>query len=147
MGTSVDGSARAGLSDDNAAEFRQDRLQSLPNPTCNYFAGRVLEARDVVEIVVVELLVYGVEGGLEVAEIADPAEVCIEFAQEMNLDPKRMAVQAGALVARRHIRKPVRRFEAKLLKNFHLAKRPSPSCSSLGERNRHGKLVVDGFHE
>src|SRR3546814_3900259 len=83
------------------------------------FAGRVLQPLDFVEVVVVELLVQRPERGLDVAEVHHPAAVGARLAGDMQLDHERMPVQPRALVARRHVRQPVRGFDGEGLEDVH----------------------------
>ena len=118
--TVVGGSAGAGLFYDDAAEIGEGGFEALPDPASDDFAGGVFEAGDVVEVVVVELLVERAEGGVEVGEVADPAEGLVEVAADVDLDAEGMAVQARALVAGWDVGQLVCGFETKLFEDFHL---------------------------
>ena len=55
------------------AQFWQQRLDLVPDPFGDDFAGRVFQARDVIEVVMVELLIERLEDRLDLGEVADPA--------------------------------------------------------------------------
>ena len=67
----------------------------------------------------VELLEDRREGLLDVGEVHHPAQLRVGFTAHMHLDPERVAMQARALVRRRDMRKPVRRFDLKDLEDVH----------------------------
>lgn len=115
----VDGSAGAGLFHDDAAEAFERGREAVPNPAGEDFTGGILEAGDVVEIVVVELLVEGTEGGVQVGEVANPAEGWVDLTADVDLDTERMAVQARAFVAGGHVGEAMCGLEAKFFKDFH----------------------------
>src|SRR5262249_14020952 len=50
-------------------EARKDRFHAIPDPFREDFAGRVLEARDLVQVVVIELLVERLPQLIELAEV------------------------------------------------------------------------------
>lgn len=120
MRASVDGAAGAGFFYNDCAEPRQCGLESVPDPACEDFACRVLESGDVVEVVVIELLVQRLERGLEVGEVADPANGFIYLAAQMDLHAEGMAVQPSASVAGWNIGQLVSCLEAKFFEDLHL---------------------------
>jgi len=61
----------------------------------------------------------GLKRFAEIGEVHDPTGVRIDFAAHVQLDAKRMAVQAGAFVACRHVGQPMRRLDRECAKNFH----------------------------
>jgi hypothetical protein len=111
----VDAASRTGFADDYAGQFWQLRLQARPDPACQILARRVLEPWDLVQEMVVELILQGLEGALHVGEIEEPTHVLIDCPSESELDAERVAVQASALVSEWHIRQHVSRLERKLL--------------------------------
>lgn len=82
------------------AQLRQRRLELLPDPDRQALAGGVFQSLDFVEVMVVQAVVDRLESGLDVAEIHDPAGLGAGFAADMQLDAKRMAVQARAFMPR-----------------------------------------------
>lgn len=94
-------------------------LQLRPDPARHIFAGRIVQSGDVIEIVVVELVVVRLERSFDLGEILDPAEQRIDRAGNMQLDAKRMPMQARAFVSGRHVRQPVCCLEGKRLKDVH----------------------------
>jgi hypothetical protein len=115
----IDGAARAGFVHDDAGELRQRRFQIAPDPAREVFAGRILEARHVVEETVVELLEERLERTLEVREIHDPPEVRIDWTPDVHLDAERMTVHARALVSGGDVRQSVRALERERLEDLH----------------------------
>lgn len=103
----------------NLRQQRQRRLQSIPYPHGEVFAGRVFEAGHIVEIVVVELVVERLERLLDFSEIDHPAKVRINRTGDMQLDTKRMPVHAAAFVPSWHVRQAMRSFEGERLEQFH----------------------------
>jgi hypothetical protein len=116
----VDGSAGAGLFDDDAAQVGKCGFEAFPDPAGEDFAGGVFEAGDVVEVVVVELVVERAESGVEVGEVADPAQGWVDFAADVDFDSEGMAVQARAFVPGGHVGQLVGRFESEFFEDFHL---------------------------
>jgi len=79
-------------------QFRHQRLDLVPDPLGDHFAGGVFKARDVVQVVVVQLLVDRLEDRLDLGEVADPASVRVERAGQVQADLERVAMQAAAFV-------------------------------------------------
>ena len=71
--SAVDTAAGAGFPELHRTQLGQAGFEPLPNPAGDILAGWIFQACDVVEIVVVQLIVEGLEGGLEVTEVHDPA--------------------------------------------------------------------------
>ena len=101
------------------AEFRQQGLHFIPDEFGQDFAGRVFQAGNVVQVVVIQTLVQRLENRLDLREVADPAGVRIEVAAQVQRHFERVTVQASALVAVRDVRQAVGGFESKLFENFH----------------------------
>lgn len=80
--------------DADLGEFRQQRLELLPDPAAEVFAGGVFQAWNIVQIIVVELLVDRLEDRLDFREVADPAGMRIDLAFDVDGDTERVAVQA-----------------------------------------------------
>ncbi len=115
------------------AQLRQRRLELLPDPDRQALAGGVFQSLDFVEVMVVQAVVDRLESGLDVAEIHDPAGLGAGFAADMQLDAKRMAVQARAFMPRGHVGKPVRGFEGKDFEDIH-----ARHCKCAGPYGAHG---------
>ena len=90
-------------------------LQPFPDPSGEIFAGRVLDTRNLVQVMVIELLEPRPKGSLDIGEVLHPAELRVHRAADLNVDTERMAVQATALVPGRHVRQMVCRFYLKCL--------------------------------
>lgn len=97
----------------------QGRLQAREDPAAEHLAGGVLQALDVVEEVVIELVVQRREGRLDVGEVHHPAHRRIGFALDVDLDPERMTVQPGTLMAGRHVRQAVGRLDMEFFEDMH----------------------------
>lgn len=120
--------------DHDLAQQRQGRLQLLPDPYRQSFAGGVVEPVDVIEIVVVETVVKRLERRLDIGEIHHPAGVRIEFSADVQFDPERMSVQTRAFMAGRNIGKPMRGFEGEDLEDVHdrLCGSQAARCAACG---------------
>lgn len=97
----------------------QRRLESFPDPASEHFTGGIVQSRDVVEIVVVELIVEGLEGCLHVGKVHYPPSPRVEVAGHMDFHSEAMAVQLGALVARRNIWQTVCGFDGEDFEDVH----------------------------
>ncbi len=84
------------------------------------FAGRILETRDIVEIVMIELRINRRERGLQICEVEHPAAIGAQWTGDVDGDAKRMTVQAGTLMPRRHIREAVGSLEGEFLEDLHV---------------------------
>src|SRR5690349_13482023 len=115
----VNAAARAGLVDHDLAELRQLRLGLLPDPARQVLAGRILEARDLVQVVMIELIVDRLKSHAHVREIHDPAAVLVHCSAQVQLDPERMPVQPSALVSRRYVGQPVCGLDGEYSKDVH----------------------------
>ncbi len=109
--------------DADLGEFRQQRLELLPDPAAEVFAGGVFQAWNIVQIIVVELLVDRLEDRLDFREVADPAGMRIDLAFDVDGDTERVAVQAPAFVAFGDVGQAMGGFEGEFFEEFH--------CSAL----------------
>jgi hypothetical protein len=96
--------ARARLLNRDPEKIRHVAFEPVPDPDRQELRGRVFEAGDLVEHVVVELLHQRIDGGLQIGEIDHPAELRIERAAHGHFPSKRVPVHAPALVAFGHLR-------------------------------------------
>ena len=92
----------------------------LPNPAREILAGWVLQAFDLIEAVMIDLLFDKREGGFDLCKIEHPAEMRVNWSFYVNLNLKAVTVHAAALVAWWYIRQPVRRLDTELLENLHV---------------------------
>ncbi len=90
-----------------------------PDPLGKNLAGRVLEAFDLVQVVVVEPQPERFEGLGEIREVDDPAELGVRLSLYIDPNAKRVAVQTFALVPLGYVRKQVRSLEPKLSPDLH----------------------------
>ena len=118
-GTGISTARSARLVHDDLVQCRQRRLEGIPDPDRQHFAGRVFQPGDLVEAAMIQLLEDWRERGFDLGEIHDPARIGSRFAAHMHFDPKRMTVHARAFVAGWHARQPMRGFELKDLENIH----------------------------
>ncbi|KTB95575.1 hypothetical protein AO073_17270 [Pseudomonas syringae ICMP 11293] len=79
-------------------QFGQQRLQLIPDPFREVFAGWILQARDVIQVVMIKAFVQRFENRLDFRKVPDPAGMRINLSGQMNADTKRMAVQTSTLV-------------------------------------------------
>jgi len=63
-----------------------------PDPACQNLAGRVLEAFDFVQVVVVEAAAQRLAGFCNVGEVNDPTELRIELTLDANSNAERVTV-------------------------------------------------------
>lgn len=111
--------AGAGFVDANLGQLRHQRLDLVPDPLGDHFAGGVFQPGDVVQVVVVQLIIDRLEDRLDLGEVADPARVRVERAGQVQADLERVAMQTAAFVPFRDVGQAVGRFECEFLENFH----------------------------
>jgi hypothetical protein len=114
----VDAAGRTSLSHDYAAKFGQLRLQVFPDPASQVLARWVLKTRNIVEVMMVELVFQRLEGALDIGKVAEPTHVLIDSSSKTDLNAERVTVQAAALMSRRHIWEQVSCLERKFLIDF-----------------------------
>lgn len=115
----VDTPAGAGLMDADSTELWQQGLEFLPDPLGQDFAGRILQARDIVQIVVIQALVQRLEDRLDLREVANPAGMRVDIAREMDGNLERVAMQAPALVPFGDVGQAMGGLESEFLEYFH----------------------------
>jgi hypothetical protein len=59
----------------------------------------------------IQLIEHGLEGGLEIREIHDPAHARVDFAAYVQFDAERMTMEPRALVPRRRVGQAMRGFD------------------------------------
>ena len=126
---------------DHLVQSGQRGRQALEDPARQHLAGGILQALDIVEVMMIELVEQRRERRFDVGEVHHPAQRGIGLTLDMDLDAERMSVQARALVARRHVRKAVSRFDMEFFEDMHpriLARRPCrPACREFQRAYRH----------
>ena len=70
--------------DADLRQLRQQGLDLVPDPLGDHFAGGVLQARNVVQVVVVELLEDRFEDRLDLGEVTNPAGMGIDFTFDVD---------------------------------------------------------------
>jgi hypothetical protein len=112
-------SARAGLVHGHLAQQRQAWLRFVPDPASEILAGRILKARNLIQIMMIETLEDRLKCGLHVRKVHDPTAVHVDLAAHLQLDPKRVAMQSCALVTCWHVRQPMRCLYRECAKDMH----------------------------
>lgn len=106
------------------------------------FTRGILQALDLVQVMVIQLLVKRLKSASDIGEIHDPARLLLHSSSDANLDAERMAVQTPALVILWNIRQVMCRLDGKLLEYFHTNSRTKSDRTSLttfaGGGNRTG---------
>ncbi len=101
----------------------QRRLQSIPYPAREVFARGILQARNVVQIPMIQRLERWAKCRLDVGEIHNPAKRRIHWALDGNFDPKTVAVQASTLVFGRYGGQSMGGFDLECFAEFHWDKK------------------------
>ena len=76
--------ACAGFMNTNGRELWEQRLQLIPNPFCQDFAGWIFKTRNVVQIVVIEALIEWLEDRFDFGKITNPAGMRIDFSRQID---------------------------------------------------------------
>jgi hypothetical protein len=105
--------------DDHFTQQWQFWFEMLPDPHRQSFAGRVVQAVDLVQIMMIEPVVQRLERRFDVGEIHHPAGLRIDFAADVEFDPERMPVQARTFVPGWNIRQPVCGLEGEDFEDVH----------------------------
>ena len=105
--------------DDDPGQAGHIGAQALEYPTGEVLAGGIIQAIDIVEIVVIEAIVERLETRLEVAEIHDPSENGIGRPFHMQLHAERVPMQPCTLVPFGHIRQTVGCLDVECLEDAH----------------------------
>src|SRR5262249_9524724 len=85
--------------------------EAHPDEAREVLARRVLEARNLVQIAMIEDFEEGFECLFEIVEVAHPPGVRIDLSGELDVDAEGVTVKACALMPRRHVGEPVRSLE------------------------------------
>lgn len=91
----------------------------LPDPARKVFAGRVFKTLNVIEKVMIQLIVNGHEGTLDIGKIHHPAGLLVQRPADMDLDAERMTVDSPAFVILGDMRQVVRGFDLENLEQVH----------------------------
>ncbi|KFE47617.1 hypothetical protein IV03_05980 [Pseudomonas congelans] len=100
-------SAGARFVNTNGRQLRQQRLQLIPDPFRQVFAGWILKARDVIQVVMIEAFIQRFKDRLDFRKVPDPAGMGINLSGQMNADTKRMPMQTSTLVSLWNVREAV----------------------------------------
>jgi hypothetical protein len=82
----------AGFMDTYPRKLWQQRLQLIPDPYGKVFAGWILEAGQIVQIVMIQSFIDWLEDLLDLAEVPDPAGMGVHLAFKVNRNPERVPV-------------------------------------------------------
>ena len=96
--STVDTSRGRGFGDYDFHQTWQLRFELVPDPAGQIFGGRIFQAGNVVEEVVVELIPKGLEGSLKIGKVLNPAAFRVVRAADGDFDFKTMAVEAVAFM-------------------------------------------------
>ena len=108
----------AGLMHADAGKLGQQRFEFLPDPLRQVLAGRVFQAGNVVQVVVVETLIDRLEDRLDLGKVANPASMRIDLALDVDGCTEGVAVQATTLVTRWDVGQEVGGFEGEFFEQF-----------------------------
>ena len=108
----------------------------MPDPLGENFAGRILQSRNFIEIIMVQLLIEWLEDGFYLGEITNPAGIWIDFTLDIDRNAKRVAMQTPAFVTVRDVRESMGGLEDKLFEQFH--------CVSLCWWRAAGRALISG---
>ena len=84
--------AGAGFMNAYSRQLWQQRLELIPDPYGKVFAGRIVEAWQVVQIVMVESFIDRLENLLDLTEVPDPSGMGVHLAFKVNRNPERVPV-------------------------------------------------------
>jgi len=96
--TAIAASGRGSLADHNLGKARQHGSQPFPDPFGQHFKSRILESRDVVQVVVIQFLDDWLHGKTDLGMIHKPTHVRINLSFDANLDFETVPVQPATLV-------------------------------------------------
>ena len=108
--------------DDDLAERSEGRLQPVPDPDRELFAGGVFQPRNIVKAAMIDFVEQRRECRFDIREIHHPARMRLRFAGHMDFHTERMPVQPRAFVAGGHVGKAVRRLDLEYFENVHIFK-------------------------
>src|SRR2546426_295800 len=103
----------------DTAKAWERRGQPRPNPSRQILACRVLQALNLVEVVMVELLVQRLKCALDVSKVHYPTAVPIDGATNVDLHPERVPMQSSALMIVGDVRQAMRSLNGECLERFH----------------------------
>jgi hypothetical protein len=115
----VDALGGAGFGNDHFFQQRQLRLELFPNPERDIFAGRIFQAGNFVEIIMIKLFPKWFEGVADVGVVHDPSEFFVARPFDRDFDFETVTVQTAAFVRLRQIGQEMRGFELKCFPEFH----------------------------
>jgi len=94
-------------------------LQPFPYPLRKILAGGVLEAFNLIEAMMIELVEQGLKGSPQVGKVHHPARFLTDRTADVDFNPERVSMHAGTFVPFRDIGKPMGRFDLKYPKYIH----------------------------
>ena len=99
----------AGLKDADTLQSRESAFQLIPDPFGDVLRGRVAQAIDLVQIIMIQVAVHQrLEGGLDTLIIDKPAELRVHLSPDGYRNLETVTVEAVALVGGRNVGESVR---------------------------------------
>ena len=128
---------------DDFREQLQARLRLAPDPFRQILAGRIFQARNLVQQLMIDAIENRLERCAHVSEVHHPAGVRIDRPRYMQLDTKGMSVQTRALVPRRHVRQAMSGFDGEGAEDLHAVRlKPDHDYAALRRRELDAQLQV-----
>ena len=109
----IDCAGGASLGHDHFHEQRKSRLELLPDPDGNVFAGRIFKAVNFVQVVMIELFPDGAEPSRDLGVVHQPAQLGVTLTGHDNFHLKAVAVQPAAFMRGGQMRQQMRGFKLK----------------------------------
>ncbi len=86
------------LEENHGLERRESRFHLLPDPLGKHFARWIFETRNVVQVVMIELLPNGPPNVIQIAKIDKPAGLRVDLAANGKFNLERMSVEPRTLM-------------------------------------------------
>jgi hypothetical protein len=119
---SIDAVCIAGFGDDDFDQEWQFGFEFAPNPAGDVLARGILQAADLIEVIVIELRPNRFECLSDVGIIHDPAEFVVAWAGDGDFDFETVSMESAALVGFGQAGQEMRGFELEGLAEFHRRK-------------------------
>jgi len=104
---------------DDFRKQRQARLRLAPDPAREILAGRIFQARNLIQQLMIDAIENRLKRRAHVCEIHHPTGMRIDRPGNVQLDAKGVAVHASALVSGRHVRQPMSSLDSECAKDLH----------------------------
>lgn len=90
--------------DANSRQLRQQGLELCKDPFGEVFASRIFQAWDVIQVVVIEPFIQGLEDRFDFGEVTYPADMGINFTFKVDSDAEGVAVQPSTFMPLGNVR-------------------------------------------